>query len=77
MCKLRIIGNLYYNMPPSEDFYSRMDFTNANHPIERGLYHVTDLDLWFESDFEEGCLYVVRRVSRNAKYNFNKVWMDW
>ena len=64
-------------MPPSEDFYSRMDFSNVNHPIDRGLWEVTDLDLWFESNLEDGCVFIIRRVSRNAKYNFKKIWMEW
>lgn len=68
---------MYYHTPPFDDFYSRMDFTNAHHPIDRGIYEITDLDLWFESDLEEGCVYVVKRVGRNAKYRFNKVRMEW
>ena len=77
MCKFKIIRNLYFHMPASEDFISRMDFSNAHHHINRSIYEITDLDLWFESDLEDGCVLIIKRVSKSAKYNFNKVWMEW
>ena len=37
--------------------------------LNREYYHVTDLDLWFESDMEEGVILLKYRVSKHGKYN--------
>lgn len=77
MCKFKIIKNLYYRRPPSDVFSLHMGFANEHHYITREIHHIIDLKLWFESDFEEGEELVIRRISENAKYNFNKIWIEY
>ena len=40
--------------------------------LHRDWYNVTDLDLWFLSNFEKGAVLIKHRVSANAKYKFIK-----
>ena len=73
MYKCKVLCDLYYHMPPCHDFSSRMSFYNVNHSINRIVYRINDIELWFRSNFELGEVCLIERVSRNAKYNFEIV----
>ena len=67
-----IMGNLYYNTVfyyPFKDVHGLHYSWNRN-SISRTHHRIIDLKLWFESDFEEGEVLVVERVSGNGKYFF-------
>ena len=70
----KILSSLYHNMcayyPFKDLIYSHR---NSNRMImERTYYRVIDLELWFESDFEDGDEMVIIRVSEKGKYEFNR-----
>ena len=69
-----ILSSLYFNMAP----YPPMKGVICEHrncirsSIDRSWYRITDLELWFESDFEFGEELITNRVSENGKYYFTK-----
>lgn len=69
MNKCKIIENLYYTIPPLDDFEAKIRYRDK-YDIDRGRYRIVDLFKWFESDFEEGEVFEIRRVSKNGKYIF-------
>lgn len=59
-----------YNWP-----FSCPMFRDQNKPYKSFMYEVwqvDDLDMCFESDWEQGGKWIKKRVSRQARYNFNK-----
>ncbi len=48
-----------------------MNLIHSIHPkgLHREWYRVDDLDLWFESDLEEGCT-LIKHHTCNSKYHF-------
>ncbi|WP_406534544.1 hypothetical protein [Methanobrevibacter sp.] len=49
----------------------RMNLIHSIYPkgLHREWYSVDDLDLWFESDLEEGCTLIKHRTA-DSKYHF-------
>lgn len=69
----RVLGSLNFNSCPYPSicncYCDHMTPINYNN-LCRSIYHITDLDLFFESDFEEGCQKEIKRVSEKAQYVF-------
>lgn len=65
--KCKVLGqlnqkcNILYGM----DFRQSLDSHILPYGLHREWYQVTDLDLWFESDLEKGCILIKYRTSKN------------
>lgn len=72
--KSKVFCNFYFNVgcyPSFKDFYGmHINMSYDRYNIVRGIYHITDINKWFNSDFEEGGEYQIKRVSENGKYEF-------
>lgn len=68
--KCNVLDSLYYNCAASPYRDTRMSYIHSI--MERKYWEITDLELWFKSDFDEGCKEVINRVSRNGRYKFSK-----
>ena len=69
----KVLGSLYYNTTcsyPFKDVHGlHMNWDIS--PLNRSVWRITDLDLFFTSDLNEGCELVIKRVSKNGKYEFS------
>lgn len=70
MIKCKVLDSLDFRTPICDDFESRVCYT-YNYDMCREHYHIVDLELWFESDFEEGEELCVDRISKKGKYEFD------
>lgn len=68
--KCNVLDSLYFNCAATPYMDTRMSC--IHNIMERRYWEIIDLELWFESDFNEGCKVVIDRVSRNGKYGFSK-----
>ena len=66
----KVLYSLYFRCAGTDEYGRKMSWARSK--INRTFYHITDLELWFSSDFEEGCELDVHRVSSDAKYGFYK-----
>lgn len=72
----KVLSSLYYNTCVYPKLYNEV-YNEHMTPINynslcRSIYHITDLDLFFESDFEDGCEEIIKRVSEKSQYNFGE-----
>lgn len=71
---MEIISNLYYRTTYAYPFkgmvHAHLGYSYDK--MNRTVYRITDLRLWFESDFRYGEELYVYRVSSKGKYNFHK-----
>ena len=72
----KVICHFYFNtgfMPCFKDYLSmHIHYKYDRYNMVRGMYHIIDLDLWFDTDFEEGSVYKPIRISEKSKYNFKQ-----
>lgn len=68
--KCNVLDSLYFNCAATPYMDDRMSCIHSI--MERRYWEIIDLELWFKSDFNEGCKAVIDRVSRNGKYGFSK-----
>jgi len=68
--KCKVLSSLYFNISPMDDFESHMSCEYRK--INRGYYHIIDIKKWFQSDFKEGEEFIVKRISEDGQYNFNR-----
>lgn len=74
MTRCKVIHNLYCNTcvyPPFKTVHG-LNYTYIRSPLIRKRYRVTDISLWFDTDFKFGAEEIIERVSKNGKYGFSK-----
>ena len=75
MIKCKILDGLYYNTAPSypmKGICSEHMSCFHNRTIDRQVYKIIDLELWFKSDFKEGEKLITKRISERSKYEFKR-----
>ena len=75
MKESRVLASLYFDSCPYPSIFNGYceHMTPINYSnLCRSIYHITDLDLFFESDFEDGCELEIKRVSEKAQYIFER-----
>ena len=71
--KCRCVPYLYHRSTGEYPMWFRQTFQDFKHRgLHREWYRVDDLDLWFQSDMEEGSTLTIHRVGDNCRYCFGK-----
>ncbi|MBQ6219955.1 MAG: hypothetical protein IJH63_00700 [Methanobrevibacter sp.] len=65
-------GEYLLNNHPMKFHRNPIWFKCKHHGLDREYYHITDFDLWCNSDMEDGVKLVVKRVSSESYYSLKE-----